>query len=646
MTNADYKREAHNLYNNNELFEAYHCAWQLPFTEFIKWFTDTNGKRRSNKKHTFFTNSFFYDSFLTTQPIEWLNHDEAILLWEYYLSSQYKLSLEFELYVAFNNPLLFIEGYKSKMIFFKEERIDMLEKHLLPKVVVNELKIWKKLNSLLNEKWNAVSHSIDTLSLLPHELIMCICASFESFVYQDPDDKERWHFAVETLSLLVAFIQNNYELSDVEITDTSLQSSYLKGTHNLDAISTFEHAYDYILLRHHINRYLFEPDLSVILDEHQLRFRESEIFNQQWQNDELRYTVNEQLYYAYGEELFDDLKNNNHIRFINNNESQDNQLGNTRQFAIIQYIKDLGIRKEDLKNNELPPLNFIISFLHGLAWRKLTTTELPLHKIARLRNNDYLSGTMELFKKHKIAEFILISNKNILYDAAMGTGLSCTMQEFNKLIDTFSFQRNVKTFCAFKQKDSLWQKPFIKVGSSIISPLSVFTGFTSLYTISESILKNFVPRDGTRIEQILKERYDNEIWETSIPGKNQEYGDIDVVMEDDAHLILMQFKRTYQKTDVRELHLQKSQDFKSIKQLKEASKSIDTTKTIHLWYVTTAFEKVGARDNGVLRVSYQDLLGIKRLMDSEGKLFKSLSGLIELIETDRLYELGKEHRIK
>jgi hypothetical protein len=575
MTNADYKREAHNLYNKNELFEAYNCAWQLPFTEFIKWFTDPNGKRRSNKKASLYTNPFFYQSFLTTQPIEWLNHKDAILLWEYYLSSQKKISLEFELYVAYNNPLLFIEGYKSKQIFLKEGHITKLEKHHLPEVIVNELKIWKKLNSLLHEKWNAVTKSIDSLNLLPHELLMSIYASFESFVYQDPDDKMRWQFAGETLSLLVAYIQNNHDLSKLVINENLLQCAYLKGSHLLCTSTIFQYAYDYILLRHHTVRYICEPGLNVSLkDNGHISFRESEVFNKQWENDELRYVVNEQSYYAFGEELFEELKVSNKIKFINDNECADNQLGNARQMAILQSIDDLGIRKEDLKNSNLPALKVIISFLHSIAWRKATTTIEPLHKIARLRSNDYLNGAMELLIKHETAEFILISNNEVLHYATVGSRISCTIQEFNKLIDAFTFKRKVTNFCPSRQKDSLWQKPFIKVGSHIISPLSILTGFTSLYTISESILKNFVPRDGTKIEQILKERYDNEIWETTIPKSDQEYGDVDVVMEDDSHLILIQLKRTYQKTDVRELHIQKSQDLKAIKQL-QRSKSIN-----------------------------------------------------------------------
>ena len=189
---------------------------------------------------------------------------------------------------------------------------------------------------------------------------------------------------------------------------------------------------------------------------------------------------------------------------------------------------------------------------------------------------------------------------------------------------------------------SLWQKPFVKLGKHVLSPLSVLTGFTGLYTISESILKNFRPGDGTRIENRLKEVYQNTSWKTLLLEDNQEFGDIDVLMEDEKSIVLMQMKRTTQKTNMFELHNQLRQDKKAFSQLLEAKESIDSNKNIHLWYVTTAFEKVGTWENDVYRVSYQDLIHTKRLLDSGRLRLKSLSSFIEMIESDYLYNLRKQ----
>jgi len=641
MISTNYKKEAQSLYRNNELLEAYQCAWKLPFSNFLPWFIKKGIE--SNKNISFFNDSFFYNSFLITQSTEWLRHNAALLLWEHYLNAQEDISLQFELYVAHNNPSLFIEGYKNRLIFLNDKRIKQLEGQHLPLSIVNELKIWNRFNTLLNTKWNEVIEMIESLGLEPHELCMAICAAFEAFVYQNPDDKTQWHNASETLSLLLAFIQNKYNLSNLKVNEKALVKAYAESVFKLRAVNIFNKVYEYVLLRDNAYRYAYEPGLTVFVSsDGVLSFQESDIFNKQWEYDTYRYVVNEQSYYGFGEQLFKELKESNKIKYINGNKKANNQLGNVRQLIIKQAIYDLGILDEDLKNNKLPNLNFMISFIHGLAWRKTETTEKPLHKIARIKQNDYSQGVAELINKNKVSEFILISNNSILFNAAKTSGLNFTSQEFDQLINAFSFSWKSEMFNPLKLSLSLWQKPFIQLGKHVISPISILTGFTGLYTVSESILKNFRPREGKRIEKILKDTYDNTGWKTSLLENNQEYGDIDVVMEDDKNIVFMQLKRTTQKTNILELHNQRAQDRKAIKQLIEAKAGSKSHKKMHLWYVTTAFEKIGTWEREVYRVSYQDLIHVKRLLDSEGLRFNNLNDFIEMIESDTPYKIGKQ----
>ncbi|ARV10136.1 hypothetical protein BTO05_10990 [Winogradskyella sp. PC-19] len=642
MSNIQYKKEAQNLYKSNKLFEAYSCAWKLSFSDFITWYTNPQKRRGLSKSQTFFNNSFFYNSFLITKPPVWLQHNDAILLWHHYLDSQKEISLEFELYVAHNNAILFIEGYKNRKTFLDSSRIKLLERKQLPEPIINELKIWDKFNNILNSNWSDVLQLTDKINAQPHELCMSIFSAFEAFIYQDSDNKSRWYFAVEALSLLVAFIQNTYDFSDISVDSDTLNKSYLESVINPNAIELFNKTFDYVLCRNNVYRYAHEPGLNVVFDENNIVFKESEDFNKQWQRDEYRYSVNENLYYAFGEQLFDEVKKNEKIKFINGNKDSNNQLGNARQFAIKQAIIDLGVHDEDLKNCKLPNLNLIISFMHGIAWRKLETSEKPLHKISRTRRNKYSQGIAELNYKSRFSEFIIISDKSILFQAAEASGLNLAKREFDQLIDAFSFNWIVKKFDPITMPLSLWQKPFVKLGKHVLSPLSVLTGFTGLYTISESILKNFRPGDGTRIENRLKEVYQNTSWKTLLLEDNQEFGDIDVLMEDEKSIVLMQMKRTTQKTNMFELHNQLRQDKKAFSQLLEAKESIDSNKNIHLWYVTTAFEKVGTWENDVYRVSYQDLIHTKRLLDSGRLRLKSLSSFIEMIESDYLYNLRKQ----
>ncbi|WP_271855123.1 hypothetical protein [Patiriisocius marinus] len=643
MNNLDYKKESHNLYKNNNFLEAYKCAWNLPLTDFLYWYTDVRGKRKKINGITFFNDPFFYNTFLITQSAEWLECQDALQLWEYYLNTQKDVALDFEMYVAHNNPTLFIEGYKKRLVFLDEKRLIKLQKQHLPLPIITELKIWNRFNSLLNQNWENVQVLFKDIKLLPYEICMAVIAAFEASIYNNPDDKLQWHYAVETLSVLIAFIQNKFNLNNLEVDNLDLTKAYCEGAIELKAEAIFNEVYDYVLLREKAHRYSYEPELKVFIDNNQvLHFNESDSFNKQWKYDEHRYNVNERSYYVFGELLYNEAKFENKIKYINDNKSPNNQLGNARQIAIKRAIYDLGISDEDFTKKKLPNLNFMISFLHGIAWRKTEITEAPLHKIARMQKNEYAKGMAELIIKNETSEFVLISDTTTLFNAASASGINCEEKEFDQFIKVFSFNWISEIFDPFKLPINLWKKPFIQIGNNIISPISILTGFSGLYTISESILKNFSPRDGKRIEPILKDTYQNAGWKTSMLKNNQDYGDVDVVMEDDENIILMQLKRTTQKLNMFQLHNQLPQDRKATKQLIEA-KSVNTSgKKIHLWYVTTAFEKINTINKEVYRVSYQDLIHLNRLQGSEELHFNTLSDFIELIESDTPYKIGKE----
>ena len=496
----------------------------------------------------------------------------------------------------------------------------------------------------MESKWKDVIKVYNQINLPAWEVFMRCCSSFEEFVFQNPSDKDRWHYAGKTLSLILAYCQSKKEFSKLSVSFDKLLKSFLGNSVKDKTLLLFKHAYDYVMFKDFVLRYAYEPFLDVKLVHGELCFQESENFNKQWQYDELRYTLNEESYYTYGERNWEELKKDNNIYY--NNKDWDNQLGNARQIAIKQAIYDLGLKDEDLKNKKLPSLNIIVSFLHGIAWRKYITIEQPLHKLAETNHFKYPQALTYLFKEKNIVEPILVLELSTLYKTVTGSGISCQESEFNQLINSFSYHWKSKKFNPFKVQASLWQKPFIKIGHSFVSPLSILTSFTGLYTITESILKNFKPREGKRIEQILTDRFKDQPWKTSIPNFENIQGDVDVVMEDETNVIYMQLKRTSQKIDMHDLHKQKVQDHKAYQQLNDAAAYYQGNKNIHFWYVTTAFEKIGTREKNIVRVSYQELLAMKRLLDEDGLKFNSLGGFIQMVESDMYYNEARKHIIK
>lgn len=647
MRQLDYKREAQNLYRNKEFYEAYRTAWNLPFNEFVKWFTDSSGKRKRKKrksKNPIYYNSFFYNNFLITKRTDWLNQKNALDLWQYYLRTQKEPIKEFELYVAHNNPELFCLGYKYEKVFLNKERIHFIQCDDFPVSIKKELEIWYTIFNRFEASKEAIKREFTNIESKPQRVLMTLLASFETFIFKNPNDNVKWQFAGEALSWLVAITQEKYDLKSVKVAHEKLFKIYFDSVIFNRGQKLFSCAYQHILLLDHINRYVFEPGLKVTIDsKNNLIFNESREFNEQWSNDELRYDVNEQTYYGFGEIQYADFKNKNKIKFINDNLTSNNMQGNTRQLAIKQAVYDLGIRDEDLKQRDIPALDAIISFLHGIAWQKFKTIEKPFLALSKTGIKSYKEAVTKLIKEEKGAELVLVSRKEELFNAVIYAGIDCEEQGFYKLIDLFSYQGKRGTIQKLSQKVSLWQKPFIQIGDFIISPFSVLTSFTGLYTISESILRNFQPQNGRRIETQLVEMYKDENWKTYKKSNNQKYGDVDVVMEDDYDIILMQLKRTTQKTNTLELHNQTSQDREAIRQLTEAKENTKLDKKIHLWYVTTALEKINTTMEGVLRVSYQDLVNTKRSMEIENLNFNSLSHFIQFVEEDTWCNNGKSN---
>ncbi|GAB4161440.1 MAG: hypothetical protein Tsb0033_18850 [Winogradskyella sp.] len=638
------KRNSPRLYSKGKKDEAYNLAWQLPISEFVNWFI-YKAENRNSKQNLFFIDFYFFQKFLVSQPICWLQSEYAIYLWEHYLS-QPERSVEFEKLIIFNNPSLFIKGYKNKLQFLNKDRIDDLQNEVLPQEIATECVIWESFIYQLESKWKDVIKVYNQINLPAWEIFMRCCSSFEEFIFQDPGNKVRWHYAGETLSLILAYCQSKKDFSKPSINSDKLLKSFLENSVKSETSLLFKKIYDYVMLKDSALRYAYEPSLDVKLIHDKLCFQESEKFNDQWEYDEFRYTVSEQSYYAYGERIWEELKKDNKIYYFNNNKDLQNQKANARKIAIEHAIYDLGLKDEDLKNKNLPSLNTIVSFLHGVAWRKYITIEQPLHELAKSDQLKYPQALAYLFKESNMAEPILLSEATTLHKAMTKSGISCQESEFNQVINNFSYHWKSKKFNSFKVQASLWQKPFVKIGNSIVSPLSILTGFTGLYTITESILKNFKPREGKRIEQILTDRFKDQPWKTSIPNFENRQGDVDVVMEDETNIIYMQLKRTTQKTDMHDLHKQKVQDHKAYQQLNDVAVYCQGNKNIHLWYVTTAFEKIGTREKNIVRVSYQELLAMKRLLDEEGLKFNSLGDFIEMVESDIYYNEARCHIIK
>ncbi|CAA0210856.1 hypothetical protein V2605_14390 [Tenacibaculum maritimum] len=623
------KKQALLLYGQGAKTDAYSLVWnEIPFNKMVDWYL-------KKTKKAFFKDDFFYNSFLTKQSAVWVRETKAIELWKNYLKNYN--SIEFEYYVAYNNPDLFIEGYKETLLFLDNSRLLTLKNGKLPPVVKEEILIWEKLSDLLNTTWNKVSCKIKGLNKSKHEFIVASCAAFEAYVYNNNQDPIKFQYGGDVLSILIAYAQSEIQEETKELTYENIYQIYLEEVLKKEFKSIFTLVNEYVMNKDVVYRYAYEPRLKVkINDIGEIVVLEDEVFNIKWNYDADRYSLNENMYYKLGVESYAEHLEKGQIIFHNNNKSEENIMGNALCNGIKLAINDLGLKEKEMKNKI--PLLTAITFLQGLATRKYHTFIKPLHDTASKRKSTYIEGTLSLQNK----ELILISDVENFHQMTNNSGIKCSTENMEKIISNFSFNwktnRKIKKFDPFKLTINLWQKPFIKLGGNIIAPMSILTSFVGLYAITEALFKNFKPDDGTSIENILCEYYKDMPWDTKIElASVQEKGDVDVIMEDDLHIVYLQLKRTSQKTNTFELAKQKKQDKKAISQLQLAAATYKGKKQIHLWYVSTALEGLGIKTNNVFKVGYQDLLHISRLNLYSNKL-KSLKGFIEIVETDQFYK--------
>ncbi|MEE3999582.1 hypothetical protein V1T75_04450 [Tenacibaculum sp. FZY0031] len=619
------KKEAHFLYEQGAKYDAYLLAWnEMPLNKIVDWYL------KNKTKKAFFKDDFFYNSFLTKQSAVWVREAKAIELWKDYLKNYN--SIEFEYYVAYNNPELFIDGYKETLLFLDSSRLKTLKNGELPPVVKEEILIWEKLSDLLNTTWNKVLYKIKGLNKSKHEFIVASCAAFEAFVYDNHEVPIKFQYGGHALSILIAYAQSEIQEETKELTYENIYQVYLEEVLKKEFKSIFALVNEYVMNKDVLYRYAYEPGLKVkINDIGEIVVLEDEVFNIKWNYDADRYSLNENMYCKLGVESYPEHLETGQIIFHNNNKSEENIMGNALCNGIKLAINDLGLKEKEMKNKI--PLLTAITFLQGLATRKYHTIVKPLHSIASNKKSTYIEGTLLIQNK----EFILISDIENFHQMTNNSGIKCSIEDIEKIISNFSFNWKMKKFDPFKLTINLWQKPFIKLEGNIISPMSILTSFTGLYALTEALFKNFKPNDGTSIENILCEYYKNMPWDTKVKSaSNKEKGDIDIIMEDDLHIVYLQLKRTSQKTNTFELAKQKKQDEKAISQLQLAA-AYEGKKQIHLWYVSTALEGLGIKINNVFKVGYQDLLHISRLKLYRNKL-NSLGVFIEIVETDQFYK--------
>ena len=638
MNNTTIKKNAQIAWNRGNKIEAYGIAWQLPTDELYNWLT----KSKKSKKGLVLSKEFYSD-FLTSQNANWLQNPHSHLLIEYYYSKKW-FTATFESFLLYNRPQHYIDFVKSSFGFLNTERLTFLNNLIgISEDLIEEIYKWQYWYDNHENDWNSIKLYFSEYSGVGLDLLLAIIVAFESRYYKLLSIEDM-QYSGEALSVLVAYLQHQKIVDFTKIPSIAeIHKKYFSILSKNEHERLFLLGLAYIKTKENIIRYALEEGLQMkMMGASEFSFIESEKFNKQWEKDGALYSKNQEFYYEYGRVIVNNLEEKGRAKHVNNNDFVENKDANTRLTAIDLALNDLGLLDKDIPVNR-PKLKHLTTFLNLLGKSKFERQVKPL--LAFKEINPKLTYKQAFIKrmlesKDICFEPLLISNSSKLGNFAKSIGNPISVKELTYLIKDFSFYWCTKDFAPFNMPLSMWQKPFLRLGELVISPIGIISAFSGLYTITESILKNYTPKDGKVIEQILKDhliRPDNE-WKVSTnwqEANGNRNGDADVTIEDDEYIVLMQLKRTYQKINLRQQLAQTPQDRKAISQLIKAQNHLikqGEKRKIKLWYVTTAMEKIGVVENGVIRVNYQEILHLFRFGVPHRSDSLTLENFIEIME--------------
>ncbi|APG66333.1 hypothetical protein LPB136_13540 [Tenacibaculum todarodis] len=622
------KKNAKIAWEKGDKHKAYTIAWELPIEEFYLWIT-------KNKKGIVLSKEFFSDFLILLNP-NWINKPNSNLLIEYYFSKRW-FAESFEGLLLNNVSEVYLNGVKKSFSFLDLERLIFLENlKFLPQNLKVELSYWQFWYQQHNDYWNPVIQYFENNKSSGLDILINLIVAFEKRFFETKSQLDM-QYAGEVLSVLIAYIQH-LNILDFSITPEKddIFKKYYSFLNSNRQECLFDLGNKYIQVRENIIRYALEDGLEMKeMSLGEFYFIENEEYNKKWEKDGERYILNENYYYSRGDEYFSVLESEGKIEYANNHAKEENRNTKAKRFGIELAVKDLGLLDKDMPEGR-PKIKNVISFLNTHARNVYERIEKPLFALKdfSFQMTYQEAVNYRLLQTKKIMEPIFAYNIVSLSDMSDRFGDSITIKQMNCLTNDFSFKWSSKTFDPFNLFLSLWQKPFIKLGQLVISPISIISAFTGLYAITESILKNYKPNEGNIIEKILHNNLtrNDGVWKSETNWQEcngDSNGDADVILEDNEYIVLMQLKRTSQKTDLRQLASQVPQDRKAISQLKKAHEHIvnkGEKRKIKLWYVTTAMEKIGVEEQNVRRVNYQELLQLQKMY------FSSLAELINRIE--------------
>ena len=638
--------QAKKQFESNELFNYYLTLLEAGENDLI-----TKGIEKGYFDHSEFWVVFLseVDHFTTIFNAKYA--DELIF---YYFNRCKIQSTVFEQQLASKFPLLFINGVRQTQVFLRSERLSQLLTVKLPDELQVHQKVWKWLDHQDTQRWNSVTVLWDQLksdSLSNHLINTLIW--LEHRYFDDDSDQRLQHLSI-VYNCFVSLLMEQFESSELDMTEDEFyesfhDSAFRRKENPLEIV--LSEINDWIAFNESITvPYSYDLNVHPIWENDQLSGFEyiSKKVYENWKRDGERYQVNRSNYDWEANEMIDYLEEKGEIDFnLTLEYYRINKDANIKILKSKSFLDDLKLENFILRGKEvntIEVLQSILPFSTNRLHRYIHVLEKYRSIFSKWEQAYYKVIEENSAKDIDVKPYFLMSRKE--YVELNLSAIKETSQEvMEDLIDLFGSQPKCGAFNRHSVRYDVWNRPFLRIGEMLFCPMLFFAKNDWFYGFAQTAIQNlnqrynFAERKRTAIlmEEHLGSLFTEKGWGVKViidQETSRMKGDIDVFVEDRDTQLLIQLKRTYFRTTLKDAFYESVQsDRKAAQQLNDGVDFLKTDTSIFQlksepikWIVSTSFENILTDIDGCLKVNYFDLIWMLR-----NRKFCSLGELVRLI---------------
>jgi tetratricopeptide (TPR) repeat protein len=515
------------------------------------------------------------------------------------------------------------------------------------------------------EKWQLVKdHEIEKLLI---ELTMwCEARQWSN----GQADVVNLHYLGSAYSLIISYITSQF--GSIELLAEEKLSAFYTGVIREKQLDTeFSKFADAVLSwviykQNFIDFYCHNQNSELISECGEYAIKEDPKRYYKWKLNGMRYSLNQLFYFLDSSALVDELVATGDMRIPVGREPGDYDVNfklACDKYASVLFLEDLCIHEFKTSSGNID-IHKVATNLIALSTNKFVRNEKAKFEIGA-------GSIFDVWSQIKFAEDItgLIRRPYVHETTGSFPSLMVRAHPETNMADAAQIlelitgkQKGKKGFNRFNIEHDVFLKPFYQIGASFFVP-AIFMGHNSwFYSLAQEALLNN-DRGKTRNEALALESYLGVCFErhfkqvivvdTAMKEKLQAIGagDVDIIIYHEHTLILIQLKRTYFRTTLKDaLAEQQLIDRKAQKQLngireiatnKEAEffditglvKKAEEPLKIVEWYISNSFEGTGARNAKCIKLNYFDVLRALRYHSA----WPSIEEFISFVEKDKLY---------